>query len=85
MGRRMYAPWMLKLTETQPLLTKETNMPLKGPDIDTPNPKVKSSPEPKARNIESYINRGVPAPQPSSGHSIYDQVERESNKRRNQP
>ncbi|MGX1363684.1 hypothetical protein [Bradyrhizobium elkanii] len=40
-------------------------------------------PQDKNRNIESYINRGQPAPQPDLDRDMSRDIERESNKRRN--
>jgi hypothetical protein len=53
---------------------------------DTPDPKInrKGPPQqPAARSIQSYINRGVPAPQPAGPKSISRQIEREAAKRPN--
>ncbi|MCW2130185.1 hypothetical protein M2226_008929 [Bradyrhizobium elkanii] len=40
-------------------------------------------PQDKNRNIESYTNRGQPAPQPNLDRDMSRDIERESNKRRN--
>ncbi|SEB94481.1 hypothetical protein [Bradyrhizobium erythrophlei] len=40
-------------------------------------------PQDKNREIESYINRGQPAPQPNLNRDLSSAIERESNKRRN--
>jgi hypothetical protein len=43
------------------------------------------APQPEHRHLESYIAREKPAPQPDLNRSVYDDVEREHAKRKNQP
>lgn len=56
---------------------------LKGTPMRNPTNPTEIPPQDKNRDIEKYINRGQPAPQPDLNRDMSSAIERESNKRRN--